>query len=165
MIYQPLRGALGRAAGIEIQATEILFIREVLNTYIAEYCDEPKDKIEADCDRDFFMTAEEAGDMGLLMRLTPCGEAIGGNMVVGWGTSSRGNGQDSSKEEWGGGSGKGKGAAMRWEALSALMAHQGVGVGGTGHPRRQQWRQTSDPLPHPPILGLAPSPLYCLKCK
>ena len=61
MIYQPLRGALGRAAGIEIQATEILFIREVLNTYIAEYCDEPKDKIEVDCNRDFFMTVEEAG--------------------------------------------------------------------------------------------------------
>jgi len=56
MIHQPLGGAQGQAADIEIQAKEILFIREVLNTYIAEYCDQPKDKIEADCDRDFFMT-------------------------------------------------------------------------------------------------------------
>ena len=45
---------------------EILFIREVLNTYIAEYSDQPKDKIEEDCDRDFFMTAEEAVDYGII---------------------------------------------------------------------------------------------------
>jgi len=66
MIHQPLGGAQGQAADIEIQAKEILFIREVLNTYIAEYCDQPKDKIEADCDRDFFMTAEEAVDYGII---------------------------------------------------------------------------------------------------
>ena len=59
MIHQPLGGAQGQAADIEIQAKEILFIREVLNTYIAEYCDQPKDKVEEDCDRDFFMTPEE----------------------------------------------------------------------------------------------------------
>ena len=66
MIHQPLGGAQGQASDIEIQAKEILFIREVLNTYIAEYCDQPKDKIEADCDRDFFMTAEEAVDYGII---------------------------------------------------------------------------------------------------
>jgi len=66
MIHQPLGGAQGQAADIEIQAKEILFIREVLNTYIAEYCDQPKDKIEEDCDRDFFMTAEEAKDYGII---------------------------------------------------------------------------------------------------
>jgi len=66
MIHQPLGGAQGQAADIEIQAKEILFIREVLNTYIAEYCDQPKDKIEADCDRDFFMTAEEAVEYGIV---------------------------------------------------------------------------------------------------
>ena len=65
MIHQPLGGAQGQAADIKIQAKEILFIREVLNTYIAEYCGQPKDKIEADCDRDFFMTAEEAVDYGI----------------------------------------------------------------------------------------------------
>lgn len=66
MIHQPLGGAQGQAADIEIQAKEILFIREVLNTYIAEYCDQPKDKIEEDCDRDFFMTAEEALEYGII---------------------------------------------------------------------------------------------------
>ena len=58
-----------QAADIEIQAKEILFIREVLNTYIAEYCDQPKDKIEADCDRDFFMTPEEAVSRAILLLL------------------------------------------------------------------------------------------------
>ena len=66
MIHQPLGGAQGQAADIEIQAKEILFIREVLNTYIAEYCDQPKDKVEADCDRDFFMTPEEAVAYGII---------------------------------------------------------------------------------------------------
>jgi len=66
MIHQPLGGAQGQAADIEIQAKEILFIREVLNTFIAEYTDQPKDKIEEDCDRDFYMTAEEAMDYGII---------------------------------------------------------------------------------------------------
>ncbi len=66
MIHQPLGGAQGQAADIEIQAKEILFIREVLNTYIAEYTDQPKSKIEEDCDRDFFMTAEEAVEYGII---------------------------------------------------------------------------------------------------
>merc|ERR1712228_373656 len=66
MIHQPLGGAQGQASDIEIQAKEILFIREVLNTYIAEYTDQPKDKIEEDCDRDFFMTPEEAVDYGII---------------------------------------------------------------------------------------------------
>jgi len=66
MIHQPLGGAQGQAADIEIQAKEILFIREVLNTYIAEYTGQPKDKVEDDCDRDFFMTAEEALDYGII---------------------------------------------------------------------------------------------------
>lgn len=66
MIHQPLGGAQGQAADIEIQAKEILFIREVLNTFIAEYTDQPKDKIEEDCDRDFYMTAEEACEYGII---------------------------------------------------------------------------------------------------
>ena len=43
-------------------------INEVMppNTFIAEYTDQPKDKIEEDCDRDFFMTAEEALDYGII---------------------------------------------------------------------------------------------------
>jgi len=71
MIHQPLGGAQGQAADIEIQAKEILFIREILNTYIAEYCGQPKDKIEEDCDRDFFMTPEEAKDYGIIDEVVP----------------------------------------------------------------------------------------------
>lgn len=66
MIHQPLGGAQGQAADIEIQAKEILFIRSLLNSYMAEYCDQPIDKIQDDCDRDFFMTPEEALDYGLI---------------------------------------------------------------------------------------------------
>lgn len=46
MIHQPLGGAQGQAADIEIQAKEILFIRSLLNSYMAEYCDQPTDKIQ-----------------------------------------------------------------------------------------------------------------------
>merc|ERR1712151_193017 len=53
MIHQPLGGAQGQAADVEIQAKEILFIREVLNTYIAEYCDQSIEQITIDTDRDF----------------------------------------------------------------------------------------------------------------
>jgi ATP-dependent Clp protease, protease subunit len=66
MIHQPLGGAQGQAADIEIQAKEILFIREVLNTYIADYTGQDKDKVEADCDRDFYMTPEEAVEYGII---------------------------------------------------------------------------------------------------
>jgi ATP-dependent Clp endopeptidase proteolytic subunit ClpP len=66
MIHQPLGGAEGQASDIEIQAKEILFIREVLNTYISSYTGQPKDKIEEDCDRDFFMTPEEAKQYGII---------------------------------------------------------------------------------------------------
>ena len=60
MIHQPLGGAQGQAADIEIQAKEILFIRALLCEYIADYTGQPVEKIEDDCDRDFFMTPEEA---------------------------------------------------------------------------------------------------------
>ncbi len=46
MIHQPLGGAQGQAADIEIQAKEILFIRSLLNSYMAEYCEQPADKIQ-----------------------------------------------------------------------------------------------------------------------
>jgi len=66
MIHQPLGGAQGQAADIEIQAKEILFIRAVLCEYIADYTGQPVEKIEEDCDRDFFMTPEEAKDYGII---------------------------------------------------------------------------------------------------
>ena len=66
MIHQPLGGAQGQAADVEIQAKEILFVRQQLNTFIAEYTGQPVAKVEDDCDRDFFMTPEEAVAYGII---------------------------------------------------------------------------------------------------
>ena len=66
MIHQPLGGARGQAADIEIQAKEILFVRAQINAYISEFTDQPIEKIEEDCDRDFYMTPEQAVDYGLI---------------------------------------------------------------------------------------------------
>jgi ATP-dependent Clp protease protease subunit len=66
MIHQPLGGAQGAAADIEIQAKEILFVKACLNKYMAEYCDQTIEKIAEDTDRDFFMTPYEALDYGII---------------------------------------------------------------------------------------------------
>ena len=66
MIHQPLGGAQGTARDIEIQAKEILYTKEMLCKFMAEYCDQPIEKIKEDCDRDFFMTPGEAVDYGLI---------------------------------------------------------------------------------------------------
>eukprot|EP00631_Chrysoreinhardia_giraudii_P008587 CAMPEP_0197431252 /NCGR_PEP_ID=MMETSP1170-20131217/53080_1 /TAXON_ID=54406 /ORGANISM="Sarcinochrysis sp, Strain CCMP770" /LENGTH=283 /DNA_ID=CAMNT_0042959195 /DNA_START=22 /DNA_END=873 /DNA_ORIENTATION=- len=66
MIHQPLGGAQGQAADIEIQAKEILFVRQQLNTFIADYTGQNLAKVEEDCDRDFFMSPEEAVDYGII---------------------------------------------------------------------------------------------------
>lgn len=66
MIHQPLGGARGQAADIEIQAKEILFVREQINAYLAEFTGQPQQKVEEDCDRDFFLTPEQALDYGLI---------------------------------------------------------------------------------------------------
>jgi ATP-dependent Clp protease protease subunit len=66
MIHQPLGGAQGQAADIEIQAKEILFVKACLNKYMAEYTDQTVEKIAEDTDRDFFMTPYEALDYGII---------------------------------------------------------------------------------------------------
>lgn len=66
MIHQPLGGAQGQAADIEIQAKEILFVKKLLNGYMADFCGQPLEKIETDTDRDFFMTAREAKEYGII---------------------------------------------------------------------------------------------------
>ena len=66
MIHQPLGGAQGNASDIEIQAKEILFVKACLNKYMADYTDQPIDKIAEDTDRDFFMTPYEALEYGLI---------------------------------------------------------------------------------------------------
>lgn len=66
MIHQPLGGAQGQAVDIEIQAKEILYLKQRLNEMLAYHTKQPIDKIEADTERDFFMSAEEAQEYGLI---------------------------------------------------------------------------------------------------
>jgi ATP-dependent Clp protease, protease subunit len=66
MIHQPMGGAQGQASDIEIQAKEILVVRERLNEILAHHTGQPIDKIAKDTDRNFFMSAEEAKAYGLI---------------------------------------------------------------------------------------------------
>ncbi len=60
MIHQPLGGAQGQAVDIDIQAKEILRMKQILNEILAKHTDQPIEKIERDTDRDNFMSAVEA---------------------------------------------------------------------------------------------------------
>lgn len=66
MIHQPLGGAQGQATDIEIQAREILYLKNMLNQHLAAQTGQPLERIERDTDRDFFMSAAEAKDYGLV---------------------------------------------------------------------------------------------------
>ena len=66
MIHQPLGGAQGQAADIEIQAREILYLRERLNAILAEKTGREIEQIARDTDRDNFMSAEQAVDYGMI---------------------------------------------------------------------------------------------------
>jgi len=69
MIHQPLGGAQGQAVDIEIQAQEILFLKETLNGLMAEHTGQPLDKISEDTDRDYFLSPAEAVEYGLIDRV------------------------------------------------------------------------------------------------
>jgi len=66
MIHQPWGGAQGAAADISIQAQEILRLRDRLNEIIASHSGQSLEKVQKDTDRDFFMSADEAKDYGLI---------------------------------------------------------------------------------------------------
>lgn len=66
MIHQPWGGAEGTASDISIQAQEILRMKENLTRIIARHCGQPYEKVVQDSDRDFFMSAQEAKDYGLV---------------------------------------------------------------------------------------------------
>src|SRR5262245_1767202 len=66
MIHQPLAGVQGQATDIDIQAREILRIRDELNRIMVTHTGQPMERIQRDTDRDFFMTAEQAKDYGLV---------------------------------------------------------------------------------------------------
>jgi ATP-dependent Clp protease protease subunit len=66
MIHQPSGGTQGQATDIEIQAREILKIREKLNKILADHTGQSIDRIQTDVERDYFMSAEEAKQYGLI---------------------------------------------------------------------------------------------------
>jgi ATP-dependent Clp protease protease subunit len=66
MIHQPLGGARGQATDIKIHAEWILRIKDKLNRMLAEQTGQPLEVIQRDVERDFFMTAQEAKDYGLV---------------------------------------------------------------------------------------------------
>ncbi|MDA0873505.1 MAG: ATP-dependent Clp endopeptidase proteolytic subunit ClpP [Bacteroidetes bacterium] len=66
MVHQPLGGAQGQASDIEIQAREIMKMKKALYDILAHHTGQPAEKIESDGDRDYWMSAEEAKDYGLI---------------------------------------------------------------------------------------------------
>jgi ATP-dependent Clp protease protease subunit len=66
MIHQPLGGAQGQASDIEIQAREILYLRERLNAILAERTGKSIEEISKDTDRDNFMSADAAVEYGMI---------------------------------------------------------------------------------------------------
>ncbi len=66
MIHQPSGGSQGQATEIEIQAREILKTREQLNKILAERTGQPLERIARDTERDYYMSADEAKEYGLI---------------------------------------------------------------------------------------------------
>jgi ATP-dependent Clp protease protease subunit len=66
MIHQPLGGTQGQATEIEIHAREILKTREQLNKILADRTGQPLEKIERDTERDYYLSAEESKEYGLI---------------------------------------------------------------------------------------------------
>ena len=69
MIHQPLGGAQGQATDIKIQAEHILRIKDRMNRILSANTSQPLEKIEKDVERDYYMTAEEALDYGIVDRI------------------------------------------------------------------------------------------------
>ncbi|NJO40282.1 MAG: ATP-dependent Clp endopeptidase proteolytic subunit ClpP [Cyanobacteria bacterium CRU_2_1] len=66
MIHQPSGGAQGQAVDIEIQAKEILYLKQRINQSMASYTGQPLERIEQDTERDFYLSAHEAMEYGLI---------------------------------------------------------------------------------------------------
>ena len=79
MIHQPLGGAQGQATDIEIQTKEILRIKKKLNKMLIDHTGQPIKKIEADVERDFYLSAQEAVEYGLIDKVIDQVGSNGGN--------------------------------------------------------------------------------------
>jgi len=66
LIHQPLGGTQGQASDIDIQAKEILRVREEINAIMVKHTGQPLDKVAKDTERDYFMTAEQAIEYGII---------------------------------------------------------------------------------------------------
>ncbi|HIK10986.1 MAG TPA: ATP-dependent Clp endopeptidase proteolytic subunit ClpP [Oscillatoriaceae cyanobacterium M33_DOE_052] len=83
MIHQPLGGAQGQATDIEIQAKEILYHKKRLNEFLAAHTGQPLERIEEDTERDFFMSAEESVEYGLIDQVIQRRPSARGPVAVG----------------------------------------------------------------------------------
>jgi ATP-dependent Clp protease protease subunit len=66
MIHQPWGGAQGQAVDIAIRAKEVIELRKILNEILARHTGQPLERIERDTDRDFYMSAQQAKEYGLI---------------------------------------------------------------------------------------------------
>lgn len=76
MIHQPLGGARGQATDIEIEAKEILRMKDMLNGLLSNHTGQPLEKIKEDTERDYFMSAEEAVEYGLIDKVLSPAEKL-----------------------------------------------------------------------------------------
>jgi ATP-dependent Clp protease protease subunit len=76
MIHQPLGGAGGPASDIAIEAKEIIKMRKRINQTIADATGQPFEKVERDTDRNFWMSAEEARDYGIVTTIVKSADDI-----------------------------------------------------------------------------------------
>lgn len=76
MLHQPLGGAQGQAVDIEIHAKEILRIRESINSILASHTEQSIERIAQDTDRDFYMSAQQAVEYGLVDSILEKGEIL-----------------------------------------------------------------------------------------
>ena len=77
LLHQPYGGAGGQAADIEIQAKEIMRLRELLDFILAHHTGQPMEKVSKDTDRDFIMSADEAKDYGIIDEVITTRELAG----------------------------------------------------------------------------------------
>jgi len=78
LIHQPLGGAGGRATDIAIEAKEIIKMRRRINEIIARETGQPLERVEKDTDRNYWMSAEEAKEYGLVSRIIETSDAVEG---------------------------------------------------------------------------------------
>jgi len=97
LIHQPMGGFQGQASEIDIQAREILKLRENLNIILAGHTGQSVEKIAADTDRDYYMSGAEAKTYGIIDRVVERRELVGTPGGAGKGAGANGGGKAGSK--------------------------------------------------------------------